>query len=168
MKLVISVADQRADLFDAIGVRIRRYPVSTAARGVGEMRDSYCTPRGRHLVRAKIGAGQPIGTVFVRRRPTGEIYSAALQAEQPGRDWILTRILWLSGCEPGRNRLGKVDTMRRYIYLHGTPDQTALGTPGSHGCVRMANRDIVELFDLLPVYSEVLIVEGSLSDCEES
>lgn len=160
MKLVISIADQAADLFDEAGVRIRRYPVSTGAKGVGEIRDSYCTPRGRHCVRAKIGAGQPINTVFVRRRPTGELYSTALKALAPERDWILTRILWLSGCEPGFNRLGKVDTMRRYIYLHGTPDETPLGKPGSHGCIRMANRDIVELFDLLPVYSAVEIIEG--------
>lgn len=161
MKLVVSIADQAADLFDDAGVRIRRYAVSTGAKGVGEIRDSYCTPRGRHRVRAKIGAGQPLNTVFVRRRPTGELYSSALHAQAPERDWILTRILWLSGCEPGFNLLGKVDTMRRYIYLHGTPDQTPLGRPGSHGCIRMANRDIVELFDLLPVYSAVEIIEGS-------
>ncbi|HET6719814.1 MAG TPA: L,D-transpeptidase [Rhodocyclaceae bacterium] len=159
--MVVSIADQAADLYDDAGVRIRRYPVSTAAKGVGEIRDSYCTPRGRHYVRAKIGAGQPINTVFVRRRPTGELYSTALQASAPDRDWILTRILWLSGCEPGFNRLGRVDTMRRYIYLHGTPDQTPLGRPGSHGCIRIANRDIIELFDLLPVYSAVEIIEGS-------
>lgn len=146
-------------MFDAAGVLVRRYPVSTAAKGVGEENGSYCTPRGRHIVRAKVGAGQPDNAVFVRRRPTGELYSPELHALHPQRDWILTRILWLSGCEPGRNRLGNVDTMRRYIYLHGTPDTTTLGQPGSHGCVRMANRDIVELFDLLPLYGEVLITE---------
>lgn len=158
MKLRISIPAQSADLHDNQGVLIRRYPVSTAAKGPGELRDSFCTPRGRHIVRAKIGRGAPENAVFVRRRQTGEIYSPELRASAPGRDWILTRILWLSGCEPGLNRLGRVDTMRRYIYLHGTPDETPLGVPGSHGCIRMANRDIVELFELLPVYSVVEIV----------
>lgn len=138
---------------------VRRYAVSTAANGAGEQNGSQCTPRGRHLIRAKIGAGQPSGTVFVARRPTGEIYLPELKAQYPHRDWILTRILWLSGLEPGKNRLGDVDTLRRYIYIHGTPDETVLGKPGSHGCVRMANRDIIELFDLVPVYTDVLIHE---------
>jgi L,D-transpeptidase YbiS len=159
LKLIVSIRRQKAELFDDNGVLMRRYDVSTAAKGAGEESGSYRTPRGRHIVRAKVGAGQPENAVFVRRRPTGEIYSPELHASFPERDWILTRILWLSGCEPGRNRLGKLDTMRRYIYLHGTPDVTTLGHPGSHGCVRMANRDIVELFELLPAYSEVLITE---------
>ena len=160
MKLIVSISNQTADLFDDSGVRVRRYPVSTASNGAGEVSGSFCTPRGRHVVRAKIGAEQAVNTVFVQRRPTGEIYSSQLQAAFPRRDWILTRILWLSGCEPGRNRLGDVDTMRRYIYLHGTPDSTSLGVPGSHGCVRLANRDIIELFDLLPTYSPVEIIES--------
>lgn len=160
MKLIVSISSQTADLFDDSGVRVRRYPVSTASNGAGEVSGSFCTPRGRHVVRAKIGAEQAVNTVFVQRRPTGEIYSSQLQAAFPRRDWILTRILWLSGCEPGRNRLGDVDTMRRYIYLHGTPDSTSLGVPGSHGCVRLANRDIIELFDLLPTYSPVEIIES--------
>lgn len=166
MILHVYVGDQSASLVDDQQCTIRRYPVSTAAKGVGEIRNSYCTPRGRHLVRAKIGARQAVNTVFVRRRPTGELYSSELQAAQPERDWILTRILWLSGCEPGFNRLGNVDTMRRYIYIHGTPDRTPLGRAGSHGCIRMANRDIVELFDLLPLYAEVRIFEGSRHDQE--
>ena len=111
------------------------------------MYGSFCTPRGQHIVRAKIGAGQPVNTVFVRRRPTGEIWTPELGAQFPGRDWILTRILWLSGCEVGFNRLGKVDTMRRYIYIHGSPDTVTMGTPGSIGCVRMRNQDLLELFD---------------------
>lgn len=134
------------------------YPVSTATNGVGEKSGSYCTPRGKHCIRAKIGASQPLNTVFVRRRPTGEIYTPELGAQYPGRDWILTRILWLSGNEVGFNRLGTCDTMRRYIYIHGTPDSTKLGQPGSKGCVRMRNADLVELFDLVPVYTEVCIV----------
>jgi lipoprotein-anchoring transpeptidase ErfK/SrfK len=129
----------------------QRYRVSTSKHGAGEARGSYQTPRGRHVVRAKIGAGAPLGGVFRGRRPTGEIYSAALAREFPERDWILTRILWLSGTEVGRNRLGNVDTMRRYIYIHGTPDTEELGVPGSIGCIRMRNSDIVELFELVPV-----------------
>ncbi len=159
MKLRISIARQGMSLLDEHGRIVRDYPVSTAAAGVGEMSGSFRTPRGCHIVRAKIGAGQSENTVFVRRRPTGEIWSPALGEAFPGRDWILTRILWLSGCEPGHNRLGRVDTMRRYIYLHGSPDTVDMGRPGSHGCVRMRNADIVELFDLLPVYSEVDIRE---------
>ena len=119
-----------------------------------------CTPRGRHIVRAKIGAGVPLHSVFVRRRPTGEIWTPELHARYPGRDWMLTRILWLSGREPGFNRLGDVDTMRRMVYIHGTHEFAELGKPGSHGCVRMKNSDIAELFELVPPYSEVDIREG--------
>jgi L,D-transpeptidase YbiS len=159
MRLLVSISDQTATLFDDDGVPVRIYPISTAAAGAGEQRGSQRTPRGRHLVRARIGAGLPDGAVLVRRRPTGEIYSPALAAAHPQRDWILTRILWLSGCEPGRNRLGEVDTMRRYIYIHGTPDDEPLGVPGSHGCIRMRNRDIRELFELIPAGTPVDIVE---------
>ncbi len=159
MFIRISLAEQSLTLFDENGQVVRRYPVSTAAKGAGEAFGSNCTPRGRHIVRAKIGAGQPENTVFVARRPTGEIYSAELDAAFPGRDWILTRILWLSGCEPQRNRLGRVDTMRRYIYIHGTPDSSQMGVPGSHGCVRMRNADIIDLFERVPVYSAVEIVD---------
>lgn len=159
MKLNISVARQVMTLFDGRGEILREYPVSTARAGVGEVSGSYQTPRGRHIIRAKIGAGQPDSTVFVRRRPTGEIWTPALGEAFPGRDWILTRILWLSGCQAGCNRLGSVDTMRRYIYIHGSPDSAEMGLPGSHGCVRMRNADIIELFDLVPCYSEVEISE---------
>ena len=158
MKIEIDIARQQLALRE--GERIlRTYSVSTAKKGAGEKNGSFCTPRGRHIVRAKIGAGQPANTVFVRRRPTGEVWSPELHARYPGRDWMLTRILWLSGCEPGRNRLGDVDTMRRYIYLHGSPDTAEMGKPGSIGCVRMRNRDIVELFDLVPPYTPVEIRE---------
>ena len=122
--------------------------------------NSECTPRGRHIVRARIGAGLPIGTVFVGRRPTGEIYSEKLASQFPGRDWILTRILWLRGLEPGRNRFGEVDSMRRYIYIHGTPDDQPMGVPRSHGCIRMRNDDIVDLFDDVPAGAVVDILEG--------
>ena len=132
-------------------------PVSTASNGPGERMGSECTPRGRHIVRAKIGDGVPPGSVFVARRPTGERYHPGLNAQYPDRDWILTRILWLSGVEPGRNRLGSVDTMRRFIYIHGCPDDIVLGTPGSHGCIRMRNAEVIELFDLVPVGTPVVL-----------
>jgi lipoprotein-anchoring transpeptidase ErfK/SrfK len=158
MKIEISIPRQELVLFDGARV-VKRYAVSTAKKGAGEKNGSLCTPRGRHIVRAKIGAGQPPNTVFVRRRPTGETWSPDLHARFPGRDWMLTRILWLSGKEAGRNRLGDVDTMRRYIYIHGSPDSAEMGKPGSIGCVRMRNRDVMELFDLVPPYTEVLIDE---------
>jgi lipoprotein-anchoring transpeptidase ErfK/SrfK len=159
MKLHIAVARQEMTVLGECGEILRKYPVSTAKAGVGEVSGSYQTPRGRHVIRAKIGTGQPENAVFVRRRPTGEIWTPELGEEFPNRDWILTRILWLSGCEPDCNRLGCVDTMRRYIYIHGSPDSAEMGLPGSHGCVRMRNADIVELFDLLPCYTEVEITE---------
>ena len=159
MRIEVSLAAQRLRLLDAAGNELRRYSVSTGAKGAGEQRGSYRTPRGRHVVRAKIGAGAPLNTVFVARRPNGEIYGPALEAERPGHDWILTRILWLSGCEPGFNRLGEVDTMRRYIYLHGCPDSAPMGVAASHGCIRMRNADIVELFDLIPPGTPVDIRE---------
>ena len=158
MKITIHISTQTLELSDDGGKLLRRYPVSTGANGVGEESGSYCTPRGRHIIRARIGAGQPLNAVFVRRRPTGEIYMPELGAQHPGRDWILTRILWLSGCEPGYNRLGSCDTMRRYIYIHGTPDSTPLGQPGSKGCVRMRNADLIELFDLVSVGTAVTLV----------
>jgi len=157
----IDIAAQTLDLLDDRGGLLKRYAVSTAAKGTGEQNGSFCTPRGRHVVRAKIGAGQPLNTVFVRRRPTGEIYTPELGAQHPQRDWILTRILWLSGCEVGYNRLGSVDTMRRHIYIHGSPDQVPMGVPGSHGCVRMRNEDIVELFDRIEAGTPVEIGAGA-------
>ncbi len=159
MFIHISIAQQTLTLFDDTGQILSCYPVSTASNGVGEQCGSYCTPRGKHLIRAKIGAGQAENTIFIARRPSGEIYSPELGASTPERDWILTRILWLSGCELGRNRLGCVDTMRRFIYIHGTPDSVDMGAPGSHGCIRMRNADILELFDKLAPYTPVEISE---------
>ncbi len=156
MKIEIDLAKQELTLTDGTRV-LKKYSVSTARRGAGEKNGSFCTPRGRHIVRAKIGKGQPLNAVFVRRRPTGELWSPELHAKYPGRDWILTRILWLSGREQGKNRLGDVDTMRRYIYIHGSPESAEMGKPGSIGCVRMHNGDIVELFDLVPPYTDVEI-----------
>ncbi len=159
MQINISISQQRLTLLDAQGTVKASYVISTAANGVGCEKNSGCTPIGAHVVRAKIGSDQPINTVFVGRRPTGEICTHALMAEFPGRDWILTRILWLSGREVGKNRLGNVDTMQRYIYIHGTPDSVAVGKPESHGCIRMRNVDIVELFDLVEVGTNVLITD---------
>ena len=135
----------------------RTYPVSTAANGPGEQEGSECTPRGRHVIRAMIGAGAAPGTVFVGRRPTGECYTPALGVAHPRRDWILTRILWLSGTEPGRNRLGRVDTMRRFIYIHGCPDDVDMTVPGSHGCIRMRHDDVIDLFDRVEAGTTVVI-----------
>jgi L,D-transpeptidase YbiS len=158
-RIKIRIRSQELDLIGDDGSLIKRYAVSTSRHGAGELNGSYRTPRGRHIVRAKIGAGQPENTVFVERRPTGEIYSPELAARFPERDWILTRILWLSGCEPGFNRMGKVDTMRRCIYIHGSPESAEMGRPGSIGCIRMRNADIVELFDRVPVRTPVEIIE---------
>jgi lipoprotein-anchoring transpeptidase ErfK/SrfK len=157
MKITVNIPTQTLELRGDAGELLRSYSVSTAANGAGERSGSFCTPRGRHVVRAKIGAGQPANTVFVRRRLTGEVYTPELGAQFPQRDWILTRILWLSGREPGYNRLGECDTMRRYIYIHGTPDTVSMGIPGSHGCIRMRNDELIELFDLVPVGTAVEI-----------
>jgi lipoprotein-anchoring transpeptidase ErfK/SrfK len=157
MKIEISIPDQRLKVLDETGGLAAEYPVSTALKGTGEKKGSYRTPTGAHVVRAKIGARQPLGAVFVGRRPTGETWSTELAVQHPGRDWILTRILWLSGCEPGKNRLGDCDTMQRYIYIHGTPDTEPMGVARSHGCIRMRNADVAALFDLVPVGTPVLI-----------
>lgn len=155
--IVVSAAEQTLTLHAKAAAR--SYSISTSANGLGEQTGSECTPRGRHIIRAKIGAGAPQGAVFVGRRPTGEVWSPELAEQHPDRDWILTRILWLSGCEHGRNRLGAVDSMRRYIYIHGTPDTEPMGVPASHGCIRMRNSDIVELFDRVPVGCPVEVCE---------
>lgn len=133
------------------------YPVSTGKNGAGEVYGSGQTPRGLHIIRAKIGEGHAPNSVFVGRRFTGELYTPELRMQYPERDWILTRILWLSGLEVGKNRLGAVDTMRRYIYIHGTPDDVELGVPGSKGCIRMRNTHLIELFDIVKPYTEVMI-----------
>jgi len=160
-RIIVSLTDQQLILVDSTGSD-RGWPVSTAVRGAGELQGSEQTPRGRHVIRARIGDGLPRGAVLVGRRPTGEVWSGDLAAREPHRDWILSRILWLSGCEPGRNRLGEVDSMRRYIYIHGTPDAEPVGLPASHGCIRMRNDDVIELFDCVAAGTIVDIKEGSL------
>lgn len=156
VELWISLAEQRLALFDGKG-GVRLYPVSTALNGPGELEGSGCTPCGWHRVRLKIGDGCPPGTVFRARRPTGERYSPALAARYPERDWILTRILWLTGLEPGRNRGGKRDTLRRFIYLHGCPETEPMGVARSHGCIRLRDVDLLELFARTPTGALVRI-----------
>ena len=165
--IFISLPAQTLELYQG-GDLLHRYAVSTAKNGAGEQSGSYRTPRGKHLIRAKIGGNSPENTVFVKRRPTGEVWTEELAEQFPGRDWMLTRLLWLSGLEPGFNRLGDVDTMRRYIYLHGSPDIARMGEPGSIGCVRMQNRDIVELFGLVPPYTRVNICDYRIEVCDWS
>ena len=141
---------------------IKTYPISTAKLGVGETIGSYQTPRGKHYIRAKIGSGEPLGMAFRGRRPTGEICTDEAYHTNPNRDWMTTRILWLCGLELGKNRGGTVDTFRRYVYIHGTADWEPMSIPKSHGCIRMRNTDIIELFDLVPAYTPVTIFEFSL------
>jgi hypothetical protein len=155
-ELRVHLRTQRLELVEH-GEVVASYAVSTAANGPGERRDSGCTPTGRHRIRLCIGGGCPENAVFAGRRHTGELYSPALAAAHPGRDWILTRILWLTGAEPGRNRGGARDTLRRFIYIHGTPDGEPMGEPRSHGCIRMRNRDIIALFDRVSAGTPVSI-----------
>ena len=159
MKIEISIPNQTLTLFDNFGGVKAQYPISTAANGAGCEKDSGCTPLGAHIIRAKIGVGAVPNAVFVGRRQTGEICTPELMAEHPNRDWILTRILWLSGKEIGKNRLGNVDTMQRYIYIHGTADSTEMSKIGSHGCIRMRNADVIALFELVEVGTPVIISE---------
>lgn len=156
--LDISIAEQRLAIIEGDSL-MRIFKVSTAAKGAGQLKGSECTPLGWHRIRAKIGGDRPINSVFVGRRPTGEIYSPQLAIEQPQRDWILSRILWLGGLEPGKNRFGNVDTTWRYIYIHGCPDEALQGVPASHGCIRMLNADVVALFDMVNVGCRVFIHE---------
>ena len=159
MKIEIDIAQQTLSVFEANSLQ-QTYSISSGANGVGEQNGSLCTPRGKHMVRAKIGANAAVDTVFVARRSTGERYTKSLRQHPPGRDWILTRILWLSGTERDKNRLGPNDTMRRYIYIHGSPDDVEMGVPGSHGCIRMRNQDVIELFDWVKPGTPVEIFEN--------
>jgi lipoprotein-anchoring transpeptidase ErfK/SrfK len=157
-RIEVSVAEQTLVLYRD-QVPPLQYSISSALNGVGQQQGSGCTPLGRHRVRARIGAGQVCGAVFVGRRPTGEVWTPKLAQQFPQRDWILSRILWLCGEERGYNRLGDVDSMQRFIYIHGTPDTEPMGVARSHGCIRMRNTDIIELFGLVPVGCPVLIRE---------
>ncbi len=152
----IDLPTQQLFLRDDSGL-LQQCSVSTAKNGPGERLGSGCTPRGRHCIRLKIGQGCAPGTVFVARRPTGELYSAALGERHPERDWILTRILWLTGLEPGLNRGGDCDTLRRFVYIHGCPPDAPMGVPGSHGCIRMRDDDLIALFDAISTGARVNI-----------
>ena len=156
--ITVSITEQTLQLWER-GRPVERYRVATATNGPGERNGSECTPRGWHRIRACIGGDQPANAVFKGRRPTGEIYSPALRREHPQRDWILTRILWLSGLQPGFNRFGDVDTMRRYVYIHGCPDEDPMGVPSSHGCVKRRNADVIRLFERVESGARVLIEE---------
>lgn len=158
IKLEVSISAQTLSVWDDAEC-IKTYRVSTAKNGAGEEKGSEKTPRGAHIIRAKIGGSAPENAVFVGRRQTGEIYQPGMREQYPNRDWILTRILWLSGCEPGKNRFGNVDTMRRYIYIHGTPDEVEMGIPGSRGCIRMRNMELIELFELVQPGMSIMIHE---------
>jgi lipoprotein-anchoring transpeptidase ErfK/SrfK len=157
----VSIDEQRLQLLES-GRIVMDVAVSTAANGPGEIMHSECTPRGLHRIRARIGAGAAVNSVFVGRRVTGEIYTPELKQQHPGRDWMLTRILWLCGMEPGRNRFGDRDSMRRYIYIHGCPEEDPMGTPSSHGCIKMRNAEVMTLFDRVPAGTRVLIQEAPL------
>ncbi len=155
--LKVNVAAQSMRGYDANSQKVFDCIVSTASNGVGQLNGSECTPVGEHRIRAKIGANQSVNSVFIGRRPSGEIYDEELAAAFPNRDWILTRILWLCGNEPGVNRGGEVDTQRRYIYIHGAPDSHPMGVPSSHGCIKMRNSDIISLFDKVKIGTLVTI-----------
>jgi len=155
--IVVDISKQTLSVFTLQKHLVKQYLIATAKNGPGEKSGSECTPRGKHLIRAKIGDKQPINTVFIGRRPTGEIFTPALKKQHLNRDWILTRILWLSGTEKGKNRLGNIDTMRRYVYIHGCPDDDKMGIPSSHGCIKMRNTEVIELFNLVPIQTTVEI-----------
>lgn len=158
ISIEVNIGSQRLQVYEG-QKQLRDYLVSTAKNGAGELLGSEKTPRGKHVIRAKVGQGAAPNTVFIGRRPTGEVFTPELRQLYPQRDWILTRIFWLSGLEVGKNRLGQVDTMRRYIYIHGSPDDVRMGIPGSRGCIRMRNEEIIDLYELIPPGTPINISE---------
>ena len=156
MELIINLSEQWLEMR---GARTERFAISSAANGAGEAMGSGATPRGAHVVRARFGAGLPPGAVLLGRKFSGEVFDADLGTRFPERDWVLSRILWLGGLEPGRNLGGDVDSFRRFIYIHGTPDSEPMGTPASHGCIRMRNDAVIRLFDQVPVGTRVTITD---------
>ena len=147
--IFISIKDQTLSYQD------KTYSISSAKNGVGEVEGSYCTPLGKFKIAEKIGKNLKTDSVLVGREPTGEIFSQTLFDKYPDRDWILTRILWLDGVEAHNN-----NTKARYIYIHGSPKQTPMGIPGSKGCIRMHNQDIIELFDKVHIGEDVVIMNS--------
>jgi len=158
MHIKISISKQQLFLFDGRDI-LKKYSISTAKNGMGERKNSECTPRGEHIIAEKIGHGAKKDSVFVGRVETNELYNLEIRDLHPDRDWILTRILWLSGTEEGKNKGGDVDSYDRYIYIHGSPEDIKMGKPGSKGCVRMRNSDVIELFELVSVGTIVTIGE---------
>ena len=156
--LLVGIATQQ--LWQLRGDQVQaHYDISTASNGAGELNGSECTPRGWHRIRARIGDGLPQAAVLRGRRFTGETWTPELHAQHPNRDWILSRILWLCGNEPGFNRGGNADSQRRYIYFHGTPDSEPMGEPRSHGCIRLRNADMMALFERTRAGTPVFISE---------
>jgi L,D-transpeptidase YbiS len=151
--LTVNISRQTVSLFEN-NKFVKMYPCSTSRFGIGEIKDSNCTPRGLHCIAEKIGGGEPPGTVFKERQIVGH----TSQPEYANAK-ITTRIMWLEGLEPGFNQGGDVDTHERYIYIHGTGDQESIGAPASHGCIHLADADLVSLFDLLPSGTLVWIAE---------
>ena len=133
------------------------YRISTGKNGLGEQSGSERTPRGWHSIHNIIGLEQALNSVCVAREWTGVLYTSELGTKFPERDWILTRIIQLDGLEPGRNKGGDVDSLQRYIYIHGTAHEDQLGMPASHGCIRMANADITLLADWVEIGARVFI-----------
>lgn len=156
-KIIVDINKQTLTVMGALNAK-KSYLVSTGRNGPGETMHSECTPRGLHRVYSKIGGGAPENSVFVGRHWTGEIFDTTFKMQFPDRDWILTRIIRLAGMEDGLNRGNHVDTLKRYIYIHGTPSTTELGKPGSRGCVRMKNQDIIELFDTVSLNTAIEII----------
>jgi len=158
MYIKISISKQQLLLFDGENI-VRKYSVSTAKNGTGERKNSECTPLGEHIIAEKIGHDAKQNSVFVGRVETNELYDLKMRDLYPDRDWILTRILWLSGTEEGKNKGNDVDSYNRYIYIHGSPEDTKMGKPGSRGCIRMCNSDVIELFKLVSVGTIVTITK---------
>jgi len=151
--LTVNIAAQTVSLFED-GRLVKTYPCSTSRFGIGELKDSNCTPRGLHCIAEKIGEGERPGTVFKSR----EVIGHTSQPEFANAK-ITTRIMWLEGLQPGFNQGGDVDSHERYIYIHGTGDQHSVGEPASHGCIHLADADLIALFDLLPGGTLVWIAE---------
>ena len=158
MKYQIIISIKSQNLFLLIDDRIKfTYKISSAKAGIGQLKGSNKTPLGHHTIRAKIGENNPIYSVYEGRRPTGDIWTKNLNEQLSKDDWILTRIIWLSGKEIGFNRLGDFDSMQRFIYIHGTNEEELLGSPASHGCIRMSNNDILTLYQYVEVGTDVFI-----------
>ena len=140
----------------------KKFVISSGLNGIGEAENSGKTPRGWHRIAEKIGQDAVKNSVFVARQATGEIYNNELAVAFPQRDWILSRILWLKGLEDGFNSGAGCDTYARYIYIHGTPDKEPMGIPQSHGCIRMQNHDVIELYNLVDENALVYLSEHAL------